>query len=164
MLGRIAVASDKPLRVNTVEEERLYLQAVHEVIGCILEQRRGRTLVDIAETIEADKKTISNAFNKTHRLNQMFLFRLGRAFGSDCLDPVAALLGARFTPREVDETVDALPSTTAAIHKLALAGSDNSPGGRRIVHTELLDMEDEVDAAIRALSAIKARCEKARAA
>lgn len=156
--------SDKPLRVNTVEEERLYLEAVHRVIRCILDQKPERTLIDIAETIEADKKTISNAFNKTHRLNQMFLFRLGRAFGPECLDPVAALLGARFAPREADETIDALPSTTAAIHKLALAGSEQSPGGRRIVHTELLDMEDEVDAAIRALTAIKARCEKARAA
>jgi len=159
------VASNNVLRVNAVEEERLYLEAAHRVIANILAEKKGRTLIDIAEAINVDKKTISNAFNKTHRLSQMFLTRLGAAFGPHCLDPVAALSGGRMVPLvEADEGVDAMPSTTAAIHKLAVAKSPTSPGGDRITHTELLGMEPEIDAAIRALSSLKQRCERVRAA
>lgn len=158
------MASSNVLRVNAVEEERLFLVAVHRVIARILAEQEGRTLLDIAEAINADKKTISNAFNKTHRLSQLFLTRLGSAFGPHCLDPVAALSGGRMIPLEADSTVDAMPSTTAAIHKLAVARSSDSPGGERITHNELLGMEPEIDAAIRALSALKQRCEKVRAA
>lgn len=152
------------LRVNEAEEERLYLEAAHKVIACILAEKPGRTFIDISEAIGVDKKTISNAFNKTHRLSQVFLTRLGQAFGAHCLDPVAALVDARMVPIQADENADALPSTTAAIHKLAVARSPDSPGGDRITHTELLGMEPEIDSAIRALTALKGRCEKVRAA
>jgi hypothetical protein len=152
------------LRVNSAEEERLFLEAVHKVIARILIDREGRTFVDISEAIGCDKKTISNAFNRRHGLSQLFLTRLGQAFGPHVLDPIAALSGGRMVPIEEDANADALPTTTAAIHKLAVARSPSSPGGDRITHTELLDMEPEIDAAIRALNALKGRCEKVRAA
>ena len=152
------------LRVNQVEEERLFLDAVHRVIACILAGEPGRTLIDVAEAIDVNVKTISNAFNKTHRLSQVFLTRLAQAFGPECLDPIAGLSGARMVPLEADDGQDALPSTTAAIHKLALARSPSSPGGDRITHGELLGMEQEIDAAIRALTNLKARCNQVRAA
>lgn len=158
------MANGNVLRVNAIEEERLFLEAAHRVIACILAEQDGRTFIDIAEAIGADKKTISNAFNKTHRLSQLFLTRLGQAFGSHCLNPVAELVNARMVPIEADDSVDAMPSTTAAIHKLAIARSPTSPGGERITHTELLDMEPEIDAAINALNALKGRCQQARAA
>ena len=158
------MAAPQVLRINEVEEEKRYLEAVHQVIACILAESPGRTFIDVAEAINVDKKTVSNAFNKTHRLSPMFLTRLGQAFGSHCLNPFAALSGARMVPLEADEQIDALPTMTAAIHKLAVARSPDSPGGERIVHTELLGMEQEIDAAMRALTALKDRCGKARAA
>jgi len=164
MLERLPVSDNHVLRVNAVEEEKRYLEAVHQVIACILAEKPGRTLIEIADAIDVDKKTVSNAFNKTHRLGQIFLIRLGQAFGPHCLNPVASLYGARHVPNEADDTVDALPSTTAAIHRLAVARSAQSPGGERITHTELLDMEGEIDAAINSLMALKARCDGLRGA
>ena len=164
MMGVIAVSDNNVLRVNAVEEERLFLEAVHRVIANILSEKPGRTLNDIAEAINVESKTISNAFNKRHRLSQLFLTRLGQAYGPHVMDPIAALYGGRVVPIEADENADALPSTTAAIHKLALARSPSSPGGDRITHTELLDMEPDIDGAIRALNALKQRCVNVRAA
>lgn len=152
------------LRVNAVEEERLFLEAVHRVIACILAQRPGRTLTDIAEAIDVERKTVSNAFDKRHRLSQQFLSRLGLAFGLECLNPIAELWGGRLVHLEADDTLDALPSTTAAVHRLAVAKSGNSPGGASITHTELLAIEPDLDAAISALAALKERCTKLRSA
>ena len=152
------------LRVNAVEEEKLYLEAVHRVIACILAQQQGRTLTDIAEAIDVERKTISNAFDKRHRLSQQFLTRLGLAFGPECLNPVAELSGGRMVRLDSDETFDALPSTTAAVHRLAVAKSASSPGGAAITHTELLEIEPDIDAAISALAALKERCTKLRSA
>lgn len=78
-------------------------------------------------------------------------------------DELDRQFGVRNTPLDISDIVDALPSTTAAVHKLCVARSADSPGGDRITHTELLDLEPEVDAAIRALTALKAQCERARA-
>lgn len=152
------------LRVNIVEEEKDFLEAVHQVIACVLAQEKGRTLTDIAETINVERKTISNAFDKRHRLSQVFLNRLGKAFGPECLNPVARLSDGRMIRLEADETIDALPSTTAAIHKLAVARSPNSPGGSSMTHTELLNLEPELDDAINSLLALKQRCSELRAA
>lgn len=152
------------LRVNVVEEEKDFLEAVHQVIACILAQQKGRTLTDIAETINVERKTISNAFDKRHRLSQVFLSRLGRAFGPECLNPIARLSDGRMIRLEADDTIDALPSTTAAVHRLAVAKSANSPGGERITHTELLELEPELDAAINSLLSLKQRCSELRSA
>lgn len=152
------------LRVNAVEEEKRYLDAVHQVIGCILAQKAGRTLTDIAEAINVERKTISNAFDKRHRLSQVFLNRLGQAFGPECLNPVAELCGGRMVRLDGDQKFDPLPSTTAAVHRLAVAKSDASPGGATITHTELLALEPELDDAISALAALKERCTQLRSA
>lgn len=152
------------LRVNAAEEESDFRDAVCEIIGKVLAEKRGRTLIDIAEAIDVSVKTVSNAFNKTHSLSETFLRRIGRAFGADKLDPWAALFAARFTLIETDPSLDALPSMTGAVHRLAVARSPDSPGGDRITHTELLEIEPEIDAAIRALAALKERCREVRAA
>lgn len=154
----------KPLRINCVEEEKLYLEAVHAVIACILAQKAGRTLTDVAEAIDVERKTISNAFDKRHRLSQQFLTRLGQAFGPECLNPIAALCDARMVRLDTDEAGDPLPSTSAAVHRLAVAKSNSSPGGSTITHTELLAIEPEIDDAINALVTLKQRCTDLRAA
>jgi len=126
------------LRVNPVEEEARYLNAVHEVIRCILADKPGRTLIDIAETIGAETKTISNAFNKKHRLSQVFLSRLGLAFGVHCLDPVARLSGGRMVPLESGNVKDILPFIMRVGTKVAEARDPASPGGPRELHNEKL--------------------------
>jgi transcriptional regulator with XRE-family HTH domain len=157
------VADKNVLRVNPVEEQTAYRNAVARVLTSI-QAEHDVTLLDIAERIGVSLGTISNAANKKNDLCRTFINRLGQAFGGSALDPIHRLYGVRAAPLEADESADALPSTTAAIHKLALARSPTGPGGDRITHGELLDMEAEIDAAIRALTALKCRCDEVRAA
>lgn len=155
------MSADVVLRVNEVEEETRFLCAVHQVIAGVLAAKDGRTLIDISESIGCEVKTISNAFNRKHRLSQVFLTRIGQAYGPHALNPIAKLSGGRMVPLEAEET-DALPSLTGAVHRLAVAKSSNSAGGEGITHTELLGMEPDIDAAIRALTALKDRCDRLR--
>lgn len=126
------------LRVNVVEEEAAFLSAVHDVIRCILAEKPGRTLIDIADAIGAEVKTISNAFNKKHRLSQVFLTRLGLAFGPHCLNPIAALSGARMVPLDSGKVADILPMMLRAGTKIADARDPAGPGGERELHSERL--------------------------
>lgn len=126
------------LRVNSVEEETSFRQAVHEVIARVIAEN-SVTLIDIAERIDVSVKTISNAFNKTHSLSQCFLNRLGKAYGVHVLDPVAALSGARMIPLEVSVQRDVLPFVGRVNLKIASARDPQSPGGIREVHTEKAD-------------------------
>lgn len=151
------------LRVNAAEERTDYRRAVAAVIKSIITEHN-RNLVQIAESIDVSLGTISNALNEKTDLCPTYLNRLGKVYGCEMLNPFAMLCGGQMVRREADENADALPSTTAAIHKLAVARSPGSDGGERITHRELLGMEGEIDAALRALTALKMRCERARAA
>lgn len=148
------MSSSHVLRVNVAEEEKLFLNAAHDVVSCILKEKPGRTLIDIAEAIGADKKTISNAFNRTHRLSQIFLTRLGAAFGPHVLDPVAKLSGGRMVPLEASAERDVLPFIARANLKIAEARDPASPGGVREVHTERLGYLPELRLLQRELSAL----------
>jgi hypothetical protein len=128
----------KVLRVNAVEEETTFLGAVHDVIRCILAEKDGRTLIDIAEAVGAETKTISNAFNRKHRLSSVFLTRLGQAFGPHCLDPYLALFGARSVPLERGNVADILPMLTRVSCRIAEARDFASPSGPRETHVEKL--------------------------
>ncbi len=151
------------LRVNTVAEQAAYVNAVAEILRDV-QARHGLTLLEIAEAIDVSLGTVSNAANKKSVLNPLYLSRLAQLFGPDTLNPFARLSGGRVVPIEPDETADAMPRTTAAIHHLAVARSPESPGGEAITHTELLELEPIIDAAIKALTALKCRAEKVRAA
>lgn len=157
------MADNNVLRVNPIEEQTAYRNAVARMLTCIQAEHHV-TLLDIAERIGVSLGTISNAANKKNDLCRTFINRLGIAYGAAALDPIHALYGARAVPLEADENADALPSTTAAIHKLALARSPTSPGGDRITHSELLGMEGEIDAAMKALTSLKVRCSLIRSA
>lgn len=150
------------LRVNPVEEQTAYRIAVARVLTCI-QANTGDTLLDIAEKIGVSLGTISNAANKKNDLCRTFINRLGLVYGGQALDPIHALYGVRSTPLEASED-DALPSLTASIHKIALARSPDSPGGVTETHTELLGMEKEIDAALKALTSLKLRCNLIRSA
>ena len=159
--GDTLLSAPNVLRVNAVEEQTAERNAVARILLDI-QREHSVTLLDIAEKIDVSLGTISNAANKKTDLCRTYLKRLGLAFGGHYLDPFHALYGVRASPIVGDPEADALPSTTAAIHKLALARSPNSKGGERITHCELLGMEQEIDAAIRALSSLKLKCNLVR--
>ena len=151
------MASSNVLRVNCAEEQTAYREAVAEILRRV-QCNHGITLLEIAERIDVSLGTISNAANKKTDLCATYLSRIGARFGPGTLDPYNALRGVREIPLDAGDEVDALPSTTAAIHKLAVAKSATSPGGERITHRELLDMEPEIDAAMKALTGLKVKC------
>jgi hypothetical protein len=142
------------LRVNAVEEETAYLLAVHRIIAGILAEKAGRTLIDIAETIDVDKKTISNAFNKTHRLSPMFLTRLGCHYGAHVLNPYLELMGARAVPLDGGTVLDILPRLMRAGTRIAEARHPESVGGTVEVHTEKLQYLPELETLARDLDAL----------
>jgi plasmid maintenance system antidote protein VapI len=162
------VASSHVLRVNDAEEENAFRRAVHEVISLILAEKPGRTLIDIGETIGVTTKTVSNAYNMTHSLSEMFLRRLGQAYGTEKLDPWARLIGARMVPLHPTDRRDILPFLTRASAKIAEARDPQSPGGEREIHTErfgylasLRDLGRELEALI---TEIEGERERLRAA
>jgi transcriptional regulator with XRE-family HTH domain len=140
-----------------------YRNAVAEIIRS-LQLTHDLTDLDFAERIGCSIGTVRNARNEESDLGAIWLAKIEKVFGTGSIDPFLRMSGSRSAPTEPDETADALPTTTAAIHKLALARSPDSPGGEAITHCELLDMESAIDAAIKALMALKCRAEKVRAA
>lgn len=116
------------LRVNAVEEQALYRDAVAEILRNVQADHR-ITLLEISERIDVSLGTVSNAANRKADLNPIYLKRLGEAFGPHTLDPYLRLIGARAVPTEVDGSGDVLPVLTMASAQIAAARSPNSPGG-----------------------------------
>jgi len=140
-----------------------YRRAVAEIIRG-LQLAHHLTDLDFAEKVGCSIGTVRNARNEESDLGAIWLTRIEATFGTGSIDPWLRLGGSRCAPIESDPNADAMPTTTAAIHKLAVARSPGSPGGEVITHSELLEMEGAIDAAIKALTALKCRAEKARAA
>lgn len=138
------------LRVNATEETSRYRNAVCQILLNI-QRECNVTLHDIAETIGVSLGTISNAANKKADLSPTFLTRLGESFGTAMLDPWAALSGGRIVPLE-PSIMDAMPSLTASIHRIAVARSPDSDGGERTTHRELLEMLPDLKAAQAAIT------------
>jgi hypothetical protein len=132
------------LRVNGVEEQADYMEAVAEILRRIQVEHRGHdgkpiTLHEIAEAVDISLTTISLAANKKTVLNSLYLNRLGKRFGPHTLDPFAALAGARMMPLDVSVTRDVLPFVAKVNLKIASARCPESPGGIREIHTEKAD-------------------------
>jgi hypothetical protein len=148
------------LRINETEEQEKYRTAVARIIVDI---QRDFYLSDreLANTIDVTEETISNTRNRKSSLKAVYLKRLGEAFGPERLDPFLALLGGRYVPVNDDEHCDteALAAILAVAHKIA----DGMREGK-IPHKPLLDMQPEVQAALKALTALTVRAEKVRAA
>lgn len=119
----------------------------------------GLTDKQFAEQLCVSAGTIGNARNEECDLNATTIARIGHRFGVERLDPYAGLYGARNVPREAED-VDALPSLTGAVHRLAVAQSPNSPGGVAITHTELLAMLPVLRDAQHAINAMIRRAEQ----
>ena len=114
---------------------------------------------ELADELGISIGTVRNARNEQADLNATTIARIGAKFGAEALDPYAALYGARNVPIEASD-IDALPSLTGSVHRLAVAQSPDSDGGEWITHTELLAMMPEIRAAQAALNALVVRAER----
>lgn len=131
----MATNPSKVLRVNSVEEQSRYRDAVAEILLEIQKHEKA-TLIDIAEAIDISVGTISNAANKKNDLNPIFLARLGQFYGWHVLQPFASLFGALLQPLETTGTADILPFINRAGLQIAEARDPAGPGGVREIHTE----------------------------
>lgn len=125
------------LRVNCVEEQAHYRNAVADILLCI-QRESGHTHIQIAETIDVSLGTISNAANKKCDLNATYLKRLGERYGAHCLNPYFALMGARAVPLDGGNVLDILPQLMRCGTSIADARHPNSQAGCTETHTEKL--------------------------
>ena len=121
-----------------------------------LQHRHGLTDIDLAERVFVDPGTISNARNKNNKLQVQTLFNL------ISVDPLAieCLLhhfGRRSVPIEARCDTDPLVTMAGAVHKIAEAQSEGSPGGKAITDSECLALESYIDAAMASMEALKSR-------
>jgi hypothetical protein len=149
---------DRTAPVTTSE----YRRAVAKIIRDLQSEHK-LTDLEFAEKIGCSLGTVRNSRNEESDLGGVYLARIEAVFGPGSIDPYLRLGGSRSVPLDARDC-DPLPSTSAAVHVLAVAKSPESDGGERITHRELLAMEPDIDAAIRVLSALKVRCDVARAA
>ncbi len=147
------------LRVNAVEEQEDYRNAVAEILRTV-QNDHNVTLLEIASAIDVSLGTISNAANKKADLNAVFLNRIGRHYGVHHLDPYAALAGGQMIARQHEYSGDILPTLTHVAHLKALHRSPSSDGG--IVETlreqlqqlgDLRRLRREIDAEISQIEA-----------
>jgi transcriptional regulator with XRE-family HTH domain len=146
------------LRVNRIEEQTSFRRAVATVLVEI-QRAHGLTLEEIAEAIDVSLGTVSNAANCKVDLSSTYLQRLGKVFGPEVLNPVAALSGGQIVPIEAREA-DPLPSLAASVHRIAVARSPDSEAGTALSHRELLAMVPELREAVSALNALLQRAER----
>lgn len=135
-----------------------YREKVAQIIRTV-QLEAGESDFDTAERLGCSVGTIRNARNGESDLSGVYLIRIEQEYGHSSLDPLLGLANSRAVPREAAEA-DALPPLTAAVHKIALARSPDSPGGVEEVHTELLDMLLDLYAAQRAINWMLAKAER----
>lgn len=127
-----------------------------------MQAEHGLTDTDLADMLGCSAGTIKNARNGDGQMQPHTLFSLLEVKAT-ALDGLLHHFDRRSVPIAAKCDTDALPSTAAAVHKLAVVTADTSPGGKAITDNEALDIERDIDAAIESLSNIKARCNDIRA-
>lgn len=116
---------------------------------------------ETAQNIGVSIGTVRNARNEESDLNALTIAAIGKRYGPESVYPYMALFGARAV--SLDATIgniDALPSMTGAVHKLAVAGSGLSDGGTAVSHNELAAMLPELREASRVINALIARADR----
>lgn len=151
------------LRVNAVEEQADYRDAIAEILRNVQSDHRV-TLAEIAEKIDVSLGTISNAANKKADLSSIFLNRIGRVFGPDALDPYARLAGGRIVAASAEGDADVLPILTMAAHRVSTARCPTSPGGISETLGEQLGYLPDLRRLHREIGALICRIEDRRAA
>ena len=153
------MASRNVLRVNGVEEQADYREAVAQILRDIQTDHKV-TLREVAETIDVSLGTISNAANKQADLNPIYLKRLGKVFGAHHLDPYVALAGGRVVARQHESEGDVLPFLTMASHRVASARCPTSPAGAVETLREQLEYLPDLRRTYRELGALICRIEE----
>lgn len=125
-----------------------YRSAVATIIENI-EQATSASLLDIAESIDASRDTVSDAKYGKTSLNPVHLVRLGQVYGAGFLNPYLALFGAQAAPIEPKHGVDVLPAFTLVSAKIAHARSEASMGGKAEVPQEKAEYLPDLKAALR---------------
>ncbi|WP_310533173.1 XRE family transcriptional regulator [Novosphingobium sp.] len=153
--------TDRPINVllpMAMPTQKALRDAVANIIRAI---QLDRDLCDeaMADALGISVGTVRNARNKKTDLNAVTIARIGARFGLDHLNPYAALYGARNSPLETVD-IDALPSLSGAVHRLAVAQSPSSTGGIALHHSELLEMLPDLRTASAAINALIARAER----
>jgi hypothetical protein len=146
------------LRVNVVEEQAAYRDAVAQILRNIQSDHEV-TLQDVSETIAVSLGTISNAANKKADLNPLYLKRLGAAYGCHHLDPYARLAGGRMVAVEQNSDGDVLPVLSLAAYRVASARAPSSPGGVSETLREQLDYLPDLRRLRREVEALICRIE-----
>ena len=144
------------LRVNEVEEETLYRQAVARILLDIQAEHKV-TLHEIAAKTSIDRKTISNAANMAYALNPKFLSRLGYVFGARFLTPYTELAGGKVFEDKPDSAAKVVPLSLAVAQRLC---SINGP----LTHRDLLAVERDARALMAALTTLVERAKSFREA
>ncbi len=128
-----------------------------------VQAEHGLTDTDLADILGCSAGTIKNARNGDGQMQPHTLFSL-MDVKPTALDGLLHHFDRRSVPIAAKCDTDALPSTAAAVHKLAVVTAEGSPGGKAITDGECLDIESEIDAALDSLHDLKARCHNIRAA
>lgn len=147
------------LRVNRIEEQTSFRRAVATVLVEI-QRAHGLTLEEIAEAIDVSLGTVNNAANCKVDLSSTYLQRLGKVFGPEVLNPVAALSGGQIVPIEACEA-DPLPSLAAiraSDRGCAIAGQRGR--NRTVAPRTAGDGAPELREAVSALNALLQRAER----
>ena len=133
------MSGNNVLRLNSVEEQAAYRNAVARIIATV-QRDNDLTDIDLAEKLDISVGTVSNARNRRADLSGVYLKRIGQLYGAPALDPYFALFGAKGVPIDGDPNADVLPTVACAVHQLTLVTAPASPGGATITHKELLDI------------------------
>lgn len=153
-------ARPQVLRNKALLTENLYRALVSNAVRRV-QLQRDLTDSALGDALFVSPETIANARNQNGKLSAPTLFNL-LALDDMAIEGLLHHFGRRSVPIEAKCDTDELVSTSGAVHVLAKAKSRNSPGGVAVTDYECLECEPEIDAALEALSSLKARCEAIR--
>ena len=123
---------------------------------CKVQMAHGLSDKDLGELVSCDPGTIANARNRDNKLQPQTLFNL-IAVDPLALEGLLHHFGRRSVPIEARCSTDPLVTMAGAVHKIAEAQSEGSPGGKAITDSECLTLEPFIDAAMASMEALKSR-------
>lgn len=138
-----------------------YRAAVAKVVRDV-KSREGLGNVELADRIGCSDDTIANAEGEKHNFDPVLLLNLEHEFGAGTIDPVLELAGSHGVPEDLAAGGDVLPPLSSAVHRIAAARSERSPGGPAETREELLDMEADLLDARRGINRMLARIKRLR--
>lgn len=143
------------------DETAAYRKAVASIIVSI---QRDFDLTDgrLGDEIEVSGRTILNARNMETDLSSLFLTRLGQRFGGHYLNPYYALSGGHYAPNDANVDPAMLTDLGHLLTWLGKATHPDGPGGREVVHCEILDGAQIAEVVRRHVTGIVERARKVR--